>query len=371
MDFISSNPKKELEKILKSNKLNKILIITGKKSYFKSGANKLIKDLLKKKDTFYYFKENYLPLVDELKKIILIVKKFQPDLIIAIGGGTVLDYAKSSNVIDDLNDINKKIISSSLKIKKKKCKLLAIPTTAGSGAEVTSNSVIYVNKIKYSIENNLLKPDYFLLFPQLVIGCSKIIKASSGFDAIAQSLESLIAKKSNITSVQYAQKSLKLSLKYYLKYLKNPSKENSFKMSLAANLSGKAINISKTTAPHAMSYPFSYHFGLPHGHAVSLTLRQFLKFNFQNKNESRLNYNLNNRFKKMFKITKTKSIYELDFLLKNIQREANLVSNFKDLEINIRRDYSKIISGVNARRLNNNPVNINKLDLKKIIFQIQ
>ena len=73
----------------------------------------------------------------------------------------------------------------------------------------------------------------------------------------------------------YAQKSLEFSLKHYVDYLNNPNIENSFYMAMAANFSGKAINISKTTAPHAISYPFTSFYKIPHGHAVSLTLNEF------------------------------------------------------------------------------------------------
>ena len=64
------------------------------------------------------------------------------------------------------------------------------------------------------------------------------------------------------------------------------------KMSIAANLSGKAISISKTTAPHALSYPFTSYFGIPHGHAVSLTLNDFLKFNYEHLKYSVSNFDL-------------------------------------------------------------------------------
>ena len=88
--------------------------------------------------------------------------------------------------------------------RKKLYPLIAIPTTAGAGAEVTSNSVIYINKVKYSVENVLLIPDYFFLFPNLIINNPFRIKSSAGFDAIAQGVESLISLKSNYKSVFYA-----------------------------------------------------------------------------------------------------------------------------------------------------------------------
>ena len=89
--------------------------------------------------------------MEELKNIIKDLKAFSPDLIIAIGGGSVIDYAKISNTLDNSSDLENEIKNSSYKTTKK-TKLLVIPTTAGSGAEVTSNAVIYINKIKHSIE---------------------------------------------------------------------------------------------------------------------------------------------------------------------------------------------------------------------------
>ena len=95
----------------------------------------------------------------ELKEIIKI-KEFSPDIIIAVGGGSVIDYAKIANVLTDSSNIDKEIANSTYEIKKFS-KLVAIPTTAGSGAEVTSNAVMYINKIKYSVEGDKLKPDLF------------------------------------------------------------------------------------------------------------------------------------------------------------------------------------------------------------------
>ena len=367
MDFIK-NANFELNKLLKSDKFKKIFIISGKNSYFKSGASNLFKNSFKDKTTFFYFKKNFIPEIAELKTIILKLHKFKPDLIIAIGGGSVLDYAKSASVLNISNNLKNRIISSNLKIKNKLYKLIAIPTTGGSGAEVTASSVIYINKRKYSIENELLKPDFFFIIPKLIINLSKPIKASTGFDAISQSMESLISTRSNAKSVKYAQKSLELSLKHYIDYLNNPNLENSFYMALAANFSGKAINISKTTAPHAISYPFTSFYKIPHGHAVSLTLNEFFKFNFFNKEKSRSNFNLNNRFKIIFKNFKVNTINELDIFLNNLKKEAKLENNFKTLGIDIKSNYSKLIDGVNLKRLKNNPINIEKSDIKKILL---
>ena len=368
MNNFSFSSTNELALLLKDTAFNKIFIICGHKSYVKSGAKKLLDNLLIKKNIGYFFKKSAYPDINELEKIIIELKIFSPDLIIAIGGGSVLDYAKISNIFVGTEDLKNKISNNSYLIKKKFAKLVAIPTTAGSGAEVTSNSVIYIDKIKYSIESSELRPDFFFLIPELVIGASNKIKSSAGFDAIAQAMESLISKKSNDKSVTFAKKSLNISSKYYLEYLNKPTHENTSAMCLAANLSGEAISISKTTAPHAVSYPFTSIYNISHGHAVSLTLDKFLKFNYNNSEKSNSIFKLKDRYQIMFDITKTNNIESFDEYLKDLKRNANLESDFSKLGINISENYSRIISGINILRLSNNPVELNKEDLKEIIL---
>ena len=193
------------------------------------------------------------------------------------------------------------------------------------------------------------------------------IDASSGFDAISQAVESIISKKSTNQSIQFAKKGLKIILKNFDNFLKKKNLFNSYKMSLGANLSGKAINISKTTAPHAISYPFTAFYNIPHGHAVSLTLNKFLKFNFDNMSKSNCNFDLNQRFKILFELTNSKNLNELDYFLKDLKKKANLEQNFSKLGINIKAASNRIIGGLNDQRLANNPVAVSKKDIKYIL----
>ena len=359
----------DLKILLKDKKLKKILIICGESSYKKSGAEKLLSNLLTNKQKIFFKKKLPYPDISELKDIFLFIKKNSPDLIIAVGGGSVLDYAKIANVLTDSNNLHQEIINSSYTVKKKYSKLVAIPTTAGSGAEVTSNAVIYIDKIKYSVEGDELRPDFFFLIPELVIGASDKIKSSAGFDAIAQAMESLISKKSNEKSVDFATKSLKISLKYYLDFINRPNNENTSAMCLAANLSGEAISISKTTAPHAVSYPFTSIYNVSHGHAVSLTLNKFLKFNYHHLSLADCNFDLKKRFDTIFEISKASDLKNFDQYLTNIKKNAKLENNYNNLGIDIKKDFSKIISGINIMRLSNNPVKLNKLDIKNILLE--
>ena len=367
--FKNISKKNEIIYFFKKNNKKRILIISGRNSYYKSGAKNLI-NKINFLSVKILLKKNFYPETKELKYLLKETYKFKPDLIIAIGGGSVLDYSKIINIlkIEDLNNLEKKIKNNLFQNNSKNFYLIAIPTTAGSGAEVTSNAVMYINKKKYSFEGKNLVPDKYFLCPDFLIKNPKKIKASSGFDAISQSVESILSLKSNNMSLSYAKQSLGLSINNFINFVKKPNYENRSKMIISAHFSGKAISISKTIAPHAVSYPFTSYYGISHGHAVSINLEKFLFFNFKNLNQSDANFNLNHRFKILFSFFNVKNINDLCSKISYIKKNANLQDDYKKLGININKDIDKITNGVNILRLKNNPVKLNKNDLKNIIL---
>jgi alcohol dehydrogenase len=361
------NSTEDIKKFINDNSFKKIFILCGKKSFITSGAKDFFNESLKKKETKFFHKISELPVLKELIKIIDDIKIFKPDLILAVGGGTVIDYAKIANVVDVRNDLADLIVNYSYPIKQKYTKLAVIPTTAGSGAEVTSNAVIYVDGIKHSFESELLLPDNFFLIPEFLISAPNKIKASAGFDAIAQALESLVSKKSNDQSVEYASRSLKISVKSYISFLKVPNLKNATEMSIASNLAGKAISISKTTAPHAASYPFTSLFNISHGHAVGLFFENFFKFNYENLSRSETTFDLKQRFDLIFDLLNVKNINNFNSKITLIKKQAKLEDDLETLNIDIKQSSEKIIKGINLLRLGNNPVKIDGKDIYKII----
>lgn len=345
---------------------NKIFILCGKKSFETSGAKKLF-NKIKNKEIKYFYKTSEIPILKELIEIIKEIRNFKPDLFLAIGGGAIIDYAKMANVVDVKSNLSKLIINNSYPFKNKYTKLAVIPTTAGSGAEVTSNAVIYVDGIKHSFESELLIPDNFFLIPEFLITAPYKIKASAGFDAIAQALESLVSKKSSNQSVDYAIKSLKISINSYVSFLNDPNLKNATEMSIASNLAGKAINISKTTAPHAVSYPFTSLFNISHGQAVGLFFESFFKFNFNNLNKSETSFDLKKRFELIFNLFNANDINDFNSKITLIKKKAKLKDNLQILDIDINKNSEKIIKGINLLRLENNPVRIHGKDILKII----
>ena len=360
----------DLKKFLNDKSFQKIFILCGNNSFRISGAEKFLSEFIKNKEIKIFHKKSEFPILQELIEITKEIKKLKPDLILAVGGGAIIDYAKIANVIDIRPDLGDLIINYSYPFKDKFTKLAVVPTTAGSGAEVTSNAVIYVNNIKHSFESELLIPDNFFLIPEFLISAPNKIKASAGFDAIAQALESLISKKSNDQSVEYSTKSLKISIKSYISFLKQPNLKNATEMSIAANLAGKAISISKTTVPHATSYPFTSLYNISHGHAVSLFFEKFFKFNYLNLNKSETSFDLNKRFNLIFNLFEVSDIDSLNSKISLIKNQANLEDNLGKLNIDIKKGSENIIKGINLLRLGNNPIKIDGKDIYNIISKI-
>ena len=361
------NSTEDINKFIKDKSFKKIFVLCGKKSFVTSGAEDLFKKIIINKEIKLFYKKSELPILEELIEIINDIKNFKPDLILAVGGGAVIDYAKIANVVEVRNDLADLIVNYSYPFKKKYTKLTVIPTTAGSGAEVTSNAVIYVDGIKHSFESELLVPDNFFLVPEFLISAPNKIKASAGFDAIAQALESLVSKKSNDQSVDYASKSLRVSVNSFISFVNDPNMKNAAEMSIAANLAGKAISISKTTAPHAASYPFTSLFNISHGHAVSLFFERFFKFNYDNLDKSETSFDLKKRFDLIFKLFDVPNINDFNSKISFIKRQANLEDDLTKLDIDINQSSENIIKGINLLRLGNNPVKIDGKDIYNVI----
>ena len=362
------NSAEDIKKFINDKSFKKIFVLCGKKSFVTSGAEELFKKIIIDKEIKLFYKKSELPILEELIEIINDIKNFKPDLILAVGGGAVIDYAKIANVVDVREDLADLIVNYSYPFKKKYTKLTVIPTTAGSGAEVTSNAVIYVDGIKHSFESELLIPDNFFLIPEFLISAPNNIKASAGFDAIAQALESLVSKKSNDQSIEYASKSLRVSVNSFISFVNNPNMKNATEMSIAANLAGKAISISKTTAPHAASYPFTSLFNISHGHAVGLFFERFFKFNYENLEKSDVSFDLKKRFDLIFNLFDVSNIEGFNATISSIKKQAKLEDNMKLLNIDLDKNIEKIIGGVNLLRLGNNPVKINGNDISNIIL---
>ena len=352
---------KNLKKKFSKKKDGKVLIISGKNSFYKINGDKFLKKYLPKNtNLYYYFKYSKNPDFMELKIIVKKIKKINPTLIIAIGGGCVMDYAKSANVLAADNTLNIK-----QKFDKRLTSLLCIPTTAGTGAEITPSAVLYVNKKKTNVEGPAVKPNFFYLEPKFIKYNNKYTIASSGFDSFSQSIESILSVKANKDSINFAKKSIKLTLSNLIKFYNEKKEIHAKELLYAANFSGKAISVSSTGAPHALSYIFSSHFNLSHGHSVSLNTLKVIKFNFLNQNKSKI---LKKRLDILFKCFDCKNYDQFEKKIEFILKKLNLEQNFKKLKISEKKLF-RLKKFISLKRLKNNIIKINGKDIDNILFK--
>src|SRR3989344_336954 len=189
-EYFGYNSIIKLKDILKKYEPKSIFLVTGKDSYEKCGAKLIIDKILRDYDVtrFYEFEPN--PKLSDIKKGIEFFKKNNCHFVIAVGGGSVIDVAKSINVLAANTGKPIDYIKNIKKIIKKGKTLVAVPTTSGSGSEATKFAVVYIDKTKYSLDNEFILPDYAIVDPQFTISLPKNITASTGMDALSQGIES-------------------------------------------------------------------------------------------------------------------------------------------------------------------------------------
>ena len=372
-EFIGKNSLKNIKKIISNLDAKKILLVTGKGSYKKSGSEeKLIQylgDAVIKR--FFDFEPN--PNIKDVEVGINIISSFKPDLVIAVGGGSVIDIAKLINIFAVHVAKEKEIyefVNESSSVKQAGLPLIAIPTTSGTGSEATHFAVVYIGNKKYSFAHEYVLPNFSIIDPSLSYSNPAYIKACSGFDALSQAIESFWAVGSTEESRSYSREAIKIILSSIEMAVLESDKKSMDRMSLAANLAGKAINISKTTAAHAVSYPITKFLGIPHGHAVALTLGSFFVIN-SHYSESQLNDsrgiqyfdNISKELLNLFDCSESEQVSQrLNQIMANIGLEANLKSIFSKKNI----DYELIKKEINLERLNNNPVKVNSSQIENL-----
>ncbi len=202
------------------------------------------------------------------------------DLIIAVGGGSVMDTAKLISVMLKNNSSVSEIIENG--VNERGIPVVMIPTTSGTGSEATPNSIIAIRgeNIKKGIISRFFLPDYVILDPQLTVSLPKHLTASTGVDALCHVLECYISKKANLFSDMIALEGIRLILSSLKKsFIEGSNIEARSSMLLASFYGGAAIASSGTTAVHALSYPLGGKYRVPHGVANAVLLAPVMDFN--------------------------------------------------------------------------------------------
>ena len=345
---------KKIDTILNALVPTRIFLVTGGESFVRSGAAVEIESLLEGFEVVRFSVSRGVVTLPEVERGVALFRDKMPDIVIAVGGGSVIDTAKNINALAVNSGDAQAFVTGKQKIEHKGKPLVAIPTTAGSGSEATHFAVLYIGNIKYSLEHPFILPDYAIVDPSLTYSLSPKQTAVSGMDALCQAVESYWSLKATAESRSYAREAASLALKNLCNATLAPDPAPREAMSRAAHLAGKAINISKTTASHAMSYPLTARFGVPHGHAVALTLPELIKFNQSAETAELLG---------------VKTPEEAADVLTNLMKKIGLATSLSELGIT-EKDIQTLVTEMSVERANNNPRPFTAKDADVILRRI-
>lgn len=212
----------------------------------------------------------------------------RPDMLIAVGGGSTLDTAKGVAAIASPGCSQANWLSSHLRGGTpfpedfSPLALIALPTTAGTGSEVTMWGTVWdeANESKYSISHPRLFPEAAMLVPELTVTSAKELTLFSALDAISHCMESIWNRRATPVSDVFAVAGLTKSFSTLDFLLDNPTDLAGRRtLQEAALLGGLAISSNATAVAHSISYPLTARFGMPHGLACSFTLPEIIRFN--------------------------------------------------------------------------------------------
>jgi alcohol dehydrogenase class IV len=209
------------------------------------------------------------------------IEPFAPQAILSIGGGSVLDAAKLFSVRLTNDEPLRSWLGIDL-IKKPGVPTILVPTTAGTGSEVTPNAIVTLpdESLKVGIVSRHLLPQIVILDAELTLGLPKPITAATGMDAFVHSLESYISTKANPISDMFAMDSMRLiGANIVEAYRNGHSLKAREAMMLGSMYGGLALTAAGTAAVHALAYPLGGMFNVTHGVANAMLLPHVMAFN--------------------------------------------------------------------------------------------
>ncbi|MEW6721607.1 MAG: iron-containing alcohol dehydrogenase [Thermodesulfobacteriota bacterium] len=221
------------------------------------------------------------PEVRDVDRIFDAAKGADCRMIVAIGGGSVMDVAKIVSVMLT-NDVTLRQLLGKAKIERRGLPTLMVPTTAGTGSEVTPNAIVLVpeDELKVGIVDAMLVPDGVILDPEMTAGLPPAITAATGMDALTHAIECYTSKKANPFSDMFALKAIGLvSGAIRRAFRDGKDMDARHDMLLAAMYGGVCIATSSTTAVHALAYPLGGKYRIPHGLSNAILLPHVMEFN--------------------------------------------------------------------------------------------
>ncbi len=303
------------------------------------------------------------PDVTEVDACAKMIKERGHGFVVALGGGSALDCAKAAASICLTGDSIRKYHGTGEKMPKEHLPLIAVPTTAGTGSEVTCVAVLtdHANGKKSPIVSDGFYPAMAMIDPELTCSMPPKVTASTGIDVLCHALEGFWSKGHQPVCDALALHACKLVFTYLKRaYEDGSDKEAREKMAEASVIAGMAFTLPKTTASHACSFPLTNLHRIPHGEACGLTLDYFARINAEAEN---------GRLKGFAKELGFESVEVMADAIYNLKKELGLRNDLKDLSLT-EEQIAELVRISRHPNLYNNPVEITDEMLSNMYHQL-
>ncbi len=366
--YIGENALDNLSEIIDSMELktNSVVLLNRGNDFLKTEEYRTIKVNLKKHTvaTLVFTQSN--PALSDVIDLLQKLRGIDYSLVIGIGGGSIMDISKALKALKNANVSDKDMLRDILIERKyldypsNNCKLIAVPTTTGTGSEVTPFASIWdkEERKKYSMYGDSVYADAAIIDGALVKKLPDAIAISTALDALCHAVEAYWARSSNIISKMYALKAIKLITENVIEITGNPDNEKIKKNLLMGSFfAGLAFSNTKTTSCHSISYPLTMLFNIPHGIAAFLTLGKMYEINKDS-------------------IIDIKGLYEafgtedIPAKIDSIFKAADISSKLSDYGVKPGDIDELIDKSFTKGRMDNNPVTIDKEVLRKVFEEI-
>lgn len=355
---------------LKELKGKNILLFMSSSNAIRLSLKKWVDSLSHNCTLLWYDKSSSNPTHIDIFDILSKFKGITPDIVVAIGGGSTIDMAKSYVALNYLNSkkqLTKKDVLNCIKTKEyikypTHTPIYAIPTTAGTGSEVTRWATVWdlEEERKYSVDSPYLFPKKAYIVPEYTLSMPKRLTLSTGLDALCHAIEAYWAKSTNPMVKELSKAAISLIVEYLPRVLSDT--ENLYdrkKICLGSLFSGLAFSNTRTTACHSISYPLTMSFGIEHGLACALSLSKVMEINLPVIEEAD-------------KLLNALRINTTEELQKWLDKIAGGIVNLRLSSFGIQeKDISKLVNmSFTLGRMNNNPVEITPEIVKRILISI-
>lgn len=292
------------------------------------------------------------PEVTEVDACAELMREKKSSFVVALGGGSVMDLAKAAATIATTDESITRYHGTGLALPGTFLPLIAVPTTSGTGSEVTSVSVLsdHATGKKAPILSPNFFPAYAVVDPELTYTCPQAVTASSGIDVLCQAIEGYWSVNHQPICDALAIQAAQLVFDYLPLAFENPhdavARE---KMAEASVSAGLAFALPKTTSSHAVSYPLTNLYGIPHGEACGLTIDFFAKVNAERETDGRVT-----AFAKALGFADATAMADA---IRELKLKVGLRTDLVDLNLS-QAQIDELVSLSHHPNLENNPVKI-------------